>query len=139
MGRWGYQIFDNDFACDFVLGVVGGGGLVAIEGALDRLLSSGDRDLETWEADEGLAAADIVARLLGSFGQRDAYTAMIDAWVKGSPAAASTAMVEKARQAIRRILAEHDKYEHSEEFDEWEREVNALMERLRPFAPPPSP
>jgi hypothetical protein len=137
MGRWGYQIFDNDFACDFVLNVVGDGGIVAIEEALDRLLSSGDRDLETWEADEGLAAADIVARLLGSFGQRDAYTATIDAWVKGSPATASPAMVEKAQQAIRRILAEYNKYEDSEEFDEWKREVNALMERLRPFAPPP--
>ena len=140
MGRWGYGIFENDTACDFKYLVVDGGGLVPIEQALDRVVSAGDRYLEVSEADEALAAADIIARLLGSFGQQDAYTEDIDAWVKDSPAKVSPTLVEKALQAIQRILAEHLKImaendEDTEDFADWKREVNALTERLRPFAP----
>ena len=86
MGRWGFGIFENDTACDFKYLVVDGGGLVPIEQALDRVVSAGDRYLEVSEADEALAAADIIARLLGSFGQQDAFTEDIDAGVKDSPA-----------------------------------------------------
>ena len=140
MGRWGFGIFENDTACDFKYLVVDGGGLVPIEQALDRVVSAGDRYLEVSEADEALAAADIIARLLGSFGQQDAYTEDIDAWVKDSPAKVSPTLVEKALQAIQRILAEHLKImaendEDTEDFADWKREVNALTERLRPFAP----
>ena len=140
MGRWGYGIFENDTACDFKYLVVDGGGLVPVEQALERVLSSGDGYLEVSEADEALAAADIIARLLGSFGQQDAYTEDIDAWVKDSPAKVSPTLVEKALQAIQRILVEHLKImaendEDTEDFADWKREVNALSERLRPFAP----
>jgi hypothetical protein len=140
MGRWGFGIFENDTACDFKYVVVDGGGLAAIEQALDRVLAAGDRYLEVQEADEALAAADIIARLLGSFGQQDAYTEDIDAWVKSTQAKPSSALVEKALQAIQRILAEHfrimaENDEDTEDFADWKREVNALTERLRPFAP----
>ena len=140
MGRWGFGIFENDTACDFKYLVVDGGGLVPIEQALDRVVSAGDRYLEVSEADEALAAADIIARLLGSFGQQDAYTEDIDAWVKDSPAKVSPTLVEKALQAIQRILVEHLKImaendEDTEDFADWKREVNALTDRLGPFAP----
>jgi len=140
MGRWGFGIFENDTACDFKYLVVDGGGLVPIEQALDRVVSAGDRYLEVSEADEALAAADISARMLSSFGKQDAYTEDIDAWVKDSPAKVSPTLVEKALQAIQRILAEHLKImaendEDTEDFADWKREVNALTERLRPFAP----
>ena len=140
MGRWGYGIFENDTACDFKYLVVDGGGLVPVEQALERVLSSGDGYLEVSEADEALAAADIIARLLGSFGQQDAYTEDIDAWVESSQVKVSPALVEKARQAIRRILAEHFKImaendEDTEDFADWKREVNALSERLQAPAP----
>jgi hypothetical protein len=144
MGRWGYGIFQNDTACDFKYLVVDGGGLVPVERALERVLSSGDRYLDDSEADEALAAADIIARLLGSFGQQDTYTEDIDAWVKSSPAKVAPALVEKALQAVQRVLAEYVKIiaednEDIEDFADWEREVNALMERLRPSAPPSIP
>ena len=140
MGRWGFGIFENDTACDFKYVVVDGGGLAAIEQALDRVLAAGDRYLEVQEADEALAAADIIARLLGSFGQQDAYTEDIDAWVKSTQAKPSSALVEKALQAIQRILAEHfrimaENDEDTEDFADWKREVNALSERLQAPAP----
>jgi len=109
MGRWGYGIFQNDTACDFKYLVVDGGGLVPVEHALERVLSSGDRYLDDSEADEALAAADIIARLLGSFGQQDAYTEDIDAWVRSSPAKVTPALVEKALQTVQRVLAEYFK------------------------------
>src|SRR5215469_18581032 len=102
MGRWGFGIFENDTACDFKYVVVDGGGLAAVEQVLDRVVSSGDRYLEVSEADEALAAADIIARLLGAFGQQDAYTEDIDSWVKTTQAKPSSALVEKALQAIQR-------------------------------------
>lgn len=141
MGRWGFGIFENDYACDFKYVVVDGGGLAAVEQALDRVVSSGDRYLEVSEADEALAAADIIARLLGAFGQQDAYTEDIDSWVKTSRVKVSPALVEKAQEAIRRILAEHFKImaendENTEDFADWKREVSALSDRLSASAPP---
>jgi len=140
MGRWGFGIFENDTACDFKYVVVDGGGLAAVEQVLDQVVSAGDRYLEVSEADEALAAADIIARLLGAFGQQDAYTEDIDAWVRDSSAKVSPALVEKALQAIQRILVEHLKImaendEDTEDFADWKREVNALSDRLSPFAP----
>jgi hypothetical protein len=141
MGRWGFGIFENDNACDFKYVVADGGDLAAVEQALDRVVSSGDRYLEVSEADEALAAADFIARLLGAFGQQDAYTEDIDSWVKTSRVKVSPALVEKAQEAIRRILAEHFKImaendENTEDFADWKREVSALSDRLSPSAPP---
>jgi hypothetical protein len=51
---------------------------------LDRALESGTSYLEAPDAEETLAAADIVARLRGNFGIPNAYTEDIDRWAKNS-------------------------------------------------------
>src|SRR5690349_5352591 len=145
MGTWGDGIFDNDSAGELADRVAGGGGIAAIEKALDKVLPP----LRS-EADEALAAADIVARLLGSFGQQDAYTERIDDWVKNSQTTVSPILVEKALRAIKRLLADHAEEmamaaedpkagEDPADYEEWRNEIQALVERLRPFARPGAP
>ncbi len=77
MGAWGKGIFENDTACDFAADVADGGGISTVEHALDRILLRGVDYLEAHDAEEGLAAAEIVARLNGSPGDKTPYTARV--------------------------------------------------------------
>lgn len=62
MGAWGTGVFENDAAGAFAVAVAGGGGVAALEAALDRVLAAGDVYLEAPQAEEAIAAAEIVAR-----------------------------------------------------------------------------
>ncbi len=106
MGTWGFGVFESDIACDFASTVAEGGGIIALAKALDRVLSCGGDYLEAPDAEEGLAASEIIARLIGQLGRETAYTAPIDVWVKSAQATASDELVEKAKRAIVRIVSE---------------------------------
>ena len=134
MGAWGPGAFENDNACDFAAAVADGGGVSALTEALDRVLSSEGEYLEAPDAEEGLAAAEIVARLRGSAGEETAYTAAVDAWVKNLRAAVSDDLAEKARRSTARILVEPSEllelWAESDDFDGWKRGVEELLKRL---------
>jgi Domain of unknown function (DUF4259) len=134
MGAWGFGVFENDTACDFGAAVSDGGGISLVDQALDRVLACGDNYLEAPEAEECLAAAEIIARLKGSPGEQTSYTAPVDAWIKGSQASVSADVVEKAKRAIARVLAEPSElvelWAESNEFDAWRRSVEGLSARL---------
>lgn len=136
MGAWGPGIFDNDAACDFAAAVADGGGILLMGQTLDRVLACGSGYLERSDAEECLAAADIIARLNGSPGNETAYTAAIDAWIKSSRVSVSPEVIEKARQAISRVLSppseivEIGVWKNSEVFDRWRRGVEDLLARL---------
>jgi hypothetical protein len=134
MGTWGPGVFDNDTACDFALAVANSGGLRALVQALDRVVSSDGDYLEAPDATEGLAAAEIVARLKGSPGQQTGYTASIDAWIKGLKTGVSDELVEKAKRSIVRILTEPSEllelWTASDDFDGWKRSVEEVSKRL---------
>ena len=133
MGAWGIGTFENDTACDFAAKVAEEGGLVVLEQALDQVLASTNY-LEAPDAEEGLAAADIVARLNGSPGDRTAYTAEIDAWVERSKAIPSEALIEKARRSVMRILTEPSEllalWQDSGDFGAWKGSVEEVSRRL---------
>ena len=78
MGAWGTGVFDNDTACDWVGELVESSDLSRIETTLDNVLQAGSGYLEAPEAEEALAAAEVVARLQGNWGVRDVYTAPVD-------------------------------------------------------------
>jgi hypothetical protein len=105
-----------------------------LEQALDRVLKSETNYLEAPDAEEGLAAADIIARMKGSTGAQTSYTALIDAWVERSKSTPSEDMIEKARRSIIRILAEHSEllelWQDSTEFEIWKRNVEEVARRL---------
>lgn len=134
MGAWGRGVFENDTSCDFASVIADGGGIDALNEALDRVLSSEGNYLEAPDAEEGLAAADIVARLRGSPGQQSAYTAAVDAWVAKSKAVVSDEMAHKAKQVIARILAEPSEllelWSESDDFDGWKQAVEDVGQRL---------
>jgi len=85
----GSGTFENDTACDFAAEVADGHDLAKIVSALDRVLAPGPTYLEAPDAEEALAAAEIVARLRGNFGLQTAYTEEIDTWVKDCKLAVS--------------------------------------------------
>ena len=134
MGAWGNGTFENDTACDFAATVAEGNGLVVLEEALDRVLASETNYLEAPDAEEGLAAADIVARLNGSSGAQTSYTAAIDAWVERSKSTPSQALIEKARRSITRILTQPSEllelWQDSADFEAWKRSVEEVSRRL---------
>jgi hypothetical protein len=134
VGAWGTGIFENDTACDFAENVAKSKDLKALEQALDRVLASEGDYLEAPDAEEGLAAADVVARLMGRSRTRTPYTAPIDAWVERMESAPSEELVEKARRSIARILAEPSEilelWQESEDFALWKRAVEEIAEHL---------
>jgi len=99
MGTWGVDSLENDGACDYASEVASSTDFVRLEATFDRLLKQGTDYVQAADAEEAIAAADIIARLRGRFGKRDAYTESIDKWVeqmqrrKHSP---SEALVDQA-------------------------------------------
>lgn len=140
MGAWGGDIFDNDAAADFGHDVVEISDLDVVEGALDALLEpdeDADPILDGYIASQALAAADIVARLRGHFGQQDAYTEDLDAWVRRTSLSPRESLVQKAKAVVELVRTPPSAL--LEEWSEddptaWLDSLDALRQRLD--APP---
>jgi Domain of unknown function (DUF4259) len=134
VGAWGVGVFANDTACDFAATVAEGADLAVLEQALDRVLACEGGDVDARLAEEGLAAADVIARLNGRPGVQTAYTAKIDVWVARTQLMPSKELVEKARRSNSRILAEPSEllelWQDAGLFDEWKHSVEEVSERL---------
>lgn len=135
MGAWDTGIFDNDTACDWACGLKDAHDRALIERTLDAVLDVGDDYLEAPEAEEALAAAETLARLLGRGGVRNAYTEAVDAWVAAHPGRPSPELLDKARRAVARILGADSElrelWEDSDDADAWRQAVEDLQARLR--------
>ena len=106
MGIWGAGAFENDTAADWVYGLGEVSDLSLIAGTLDRALAFGDDYLEAPDAQEAIAAAEAVARLLGRFGERNDYTRPMDDWVSWMTETPPPGLVSKARLILSRIQRE---------------------------------
>lgn len=132
MGAWGAEIFENDDACDFVNEVVSSNDLARVEEALNSVTTT-DGYLEAPPASEGLAAADVVARLRGRWGNRDEYTKPLDGWVERIKLTPPDKLVEMARITVQRVrTAPSELLELWQEGDpsEWLAALDELAERL---------
>lgn len=134
MGVWGTGIFDSDEASDFASEVAEGGGIEAVEEALDRVLNSADNYLELPDAAAGLVAAEIIARLRGRPGPTSAYADILDAWIAEESPAVPAALAKKAKSAVALILADTsemaEQWHETDDFDAWKRTVEGLAARL---------
>lgn len=134
MGAWGTGIFDNDTACDWAYELEEVEDLSLIEQTLDRVLDTGSEYLEAPEAEEALAAADVIARLQGNWGTRNSYTEEVDTWVERTKLIPSTELVAKAISAIERIISPPSEllelWEESPNGPAWKQEVKKLESRL---------
>jgi hypothetical protein len=98
------------------------------------VLASGADYLEAPDAEEGLAAADIVARLKGWPRHGTPCTVAIDAWVGRIKSKPSEALIEKARRSITQILTAPSElleaWRESEDFEGWRRGVEEVSAHL---------
>jgi hypothetical protein len=132
MGTWGHDSFENDTACDWSFALEEVGDLRLIEQTIAAVLASEHVDTST--AEEGIAACEVIARLRGQFGTRDAYTESIDQWVAAHSITPSPELLTQARKAIDSILGEDSElrssWEDAGELQEWTAAVSNLRSRL---------
>src|SRR5438034_799241 len=96
MGAWDVDSFDNDTACDWAERLEEEDGLSLVTATLDRILDSTPEYIDAWDAAKALAAAEVVARLQGNFGVRNAYTETVDKWVSTQTVVPSPEFAQKA-------------------------------------------
>ncbi len=132
MGAWGAGSFENDTACDWVWDLEETDDLSLVEAALERVLVAGSAYLEAPDAEEALAACEVVARLRGNTGD-DAEP--VDEWVSTHrQLQIAPALAQKSLAVIGRIegleseLAEL--WEQSESFAEWKASIADLKARI---------
>ena len=129
MGAWGAGIFDNDSACDWVYDFLEGG-LDVVRETLDEALAEDDY-LDVDVGAPVLAAAAVVARLLGDPVQQGASTADIDKWVRANPQTPPPQLVAKALAAIDRVMGDESELVELWEGDpDFTAEVTKLRARL---------
>src|SRR5215475_7949654 len=137
MGAWGKGNFDNDTANDWAADFVDAGDLSVLNKTLEKVLAAGDYLSEPASC-HALAACEVIARLKGNWGKRDAYTEKVDVWVQANPMQPSPDLVQLALRAIDRIRSSSELKDLWEEGPpprtdwgaDWHKVVEELRERV---------
>lgn len=134
MGVWDVGTFDNDTAGDWAYDLETQQDTAFVAATLGRVLDTGSDYLDADVACEGLAAAEVVARMRGEWGVRNAYTETVDRWVEVHPGRPSAELVGQAVAAIDRVMAAPSEllelWSESEDFTRWQETVADLRGRL---------
>lgn len=72
MGAWAEDTFGNDTSCDWIGAFLENPGLEVVTEAINAVLNTGDY-LDSDDACDCLAACEVLARLQGRWGVRNAY------------------------------------------------------------------
>jgi hypothetical protein len=129
MGAWAHGSFDNDDALDWVGELEGAEDTEPISEAFDAVLEADDY-LEAPEASMGIAAAEVVAALIGKPAAK--VPDEVTSWLVGKKAP-KPALVKKAQRVVKRILKDSELKElwaESEDSAKWQQEVEGLLHRL---------
>jgi hypothetical protein len=134
MGTWGAGALDNDTAVDWMYGLGEVPDMSLIEGTLDRALAVGDDYLEAADAQEAIAAAEAVARLLGNFGVRNDYSRTMDDWASYMTEKPSLELLTKAWRIVARVQQPPSEllelWAESDKAEAWSRSLADLKLRL---------
>lgn len=133
MGTWAAHTFGNDAACDWTYGLEEVDDLSLVLQAIEAVLEAEDDSLDAYLAREGLAACEVIARLKGNWGLRNAYSESLDQWVETHQISPSENLVQSALAVIDRVLGQSSELrELWEEGDasEWRQAVDNLRERV---------
>jgi len=134
LGAWDESAFGNDTACDWAYELEGSKDLGLVVEALDDVLKTGNDYLDADVACVGLAACEVVARLKGNWGQRNAYTETVDKWIEAHAELAELAPCSKAVAVLDRILGASSElrelWEEEGPNDEWRSALAELRTRL---------
>ncbi|MBA3818330.1 MAG: DUF4259 domain-containing protein [Deltaproteobacteria bacterium] len=131
MGAWGPDTFENDAACDWIADLVEVHDLSVVEAAIAVARETGDDYLDVDDGCEALASCEVVARLQGAGGKRDAYSEELDAWVKAHPIPLPPELVANALEAIERVTGKDSELAELWDGDpEWQKAVADLRARV---------
>lgn len=134
MGTWALDAFGNDYAMDWAQDLHDYKTLELVETTLDNVIDSTEAELEAPFAAEALAALDVIARLLGKPGEEDPATAEVDEWVAACKKKVTPPLLDKARLAFDKIMAETSElrqlWQDSEHYADWQADVAALRQRV---------
>jgi Domain of unknown function (DUF4259) len=136
MGTWAIDAFGNDTANDWAYELIECKDLSLIEETLSKVLDESDDYLEAPDAEEAIAAIEVLARLQGNWGERNAYTEKTDKWIEAIKIKPDSVMIGKAQEALIRILSPNSElYElweevEKEEFEAWKSSIEILKRRI---------
>ncbi|HET9849918.1 MAG TPA: DUF4259 domain-containing protein [Candidatus Dormibacteraeota bacterium] len=126
--------FDNDEANDWAYGLEDADDLAPVQAALAGVDTAGADDLDADAATEALAACEVLARLRGRPGYKNAYTEKVDDWVASHPIDPDAHVIEQAGRAIDRILGDNSElrelWDDSGDAEEWRAAVADLRNRV---------
>ncbi len=134
MGTWDMSSYGNDTACDWAYGLEDVNDLSYVESTLDAVLAVGPSGYV--DADAGaraVAAAEVIARLKGNWGDENSYTVTTDTWVRSHRIVPPAALVAKAVAALTRIVSAPSEllelWEEGEDGGGWVDAVAELKQR----------
>lgn len=134
MSAWSYQPFDNDTASDWADVLMDATDLSYVEATLDRVLEAADSYLEAPDAEEAVAAVAVLTQLLGRSKPIENAPEGLNEWILGVGVRPSTALLDKARRVLDRVLAEDSElaelWDDSDEAQPWRAAMAALRSAL---------
>lgn len=133
MGTWSVDAFGNDDAADWAFELAASNDLSLVEAAIDGALAESDY-LDAPDAAIALAAIEVIARLKGNWGDRNAYTEPADAWIAQVNVQPGPELLARARAAIDRILSADSEmlelWQDSGDYEAWLGSVENLRSRI---------
>ncbi len=139
MGAWGNRGFDNDCAMDFVGDFLDAPKVKLLDEAFRKITDApSDKYLEAPDCEEAIAAAEIVAALVGS--PIADVPDRLASWIRDGSSSfrADPAILALAIQSVRRISTQSELQELWADVDEsepWQREMADLERRLNSANP----
>lgn len=131
MGAWDATSFGNDTANDWAFDLEDYDDLSYVIDTLQTVIDTGDEDLDSGEACEAIAAAEVIAWLRGKPTPTDAYTEKLAKWVAAHPLKPPANVVQLALDALDRIETEPSELsELWEDSEEWTAAMDDLRARL---------
>jgi hypothetical protein len=131
MGAWDATSFGNDTANDWAYELENVRDLSYVDATLQKILDAGDDYIEGPDAEEAIAAAEVLAWLRGRPTPVNAYTEKIAEWVAAHPIQPTAAITQKALATLDRIQRQPSELpELWEGIAEWAAAMSDLRNRL---------
>lgn len=130
MGAWGFGVFENDDALDWAADLVEVEDTSFLAESFDAIPMDSGEYVEAPEASMALAAAEVVAALLGK--ALPQLPEEVTGWI-AERKRVKPALVSKARRAVQRILADselRELWQDCADFAQWQDSVQGLLRRL---------
>lgn len=135
MGAWSYEAFGNDTASDWVYGLEDSPGLEILSETIEAALEMEDDYLEAPEAEEALAAIEVLVHLLGMGSPTEPLPKEVASWVKACKEKPGPELVQKAILALVAIQSEklelRELWEESDDFQAWNTSIDQRIKALR--------